>query len=180
MNWYHGTRVLYTCTCISSCFWDNVIFVHVYHGTYTCTYVPVYVRTYVPWYQWYVLEYDNHRTRVPAVPWYSSTMVRTHVYVYVQHQKWLEIQALRCNTMVHMYVLVYVPWYVPWYHNGTMVLARVPMVPTVKHSQWYTSHLVWCNSTLLPWVRTRVRTYVRTYVRTITGMLFWLEKSTYT
>ncbi len=81
---YHGpwygtrvrTRVLRTYvvvrTCISSCFWDNVIFVRTRvrtSGTMVLIPTYVYVQIFITkWYQWY------HGTRVPLVP-----LVRTMV-----------------------------------------------------------------------------------------------------
>ena len=81
---------LHLSACISSCFWDNVIFIctHVPVGTMVLVRTRVPYEKKVPWYHWYQLVwYSSTSTEVyhgTRVPWYTS------VEVLEYHTNWYQ------------------------------------------------------------------------------------------
>jgi hypothetical protein len=83
--------------------------VHVYHGTYTCT-----------WYHWYVLEYLVH-VYVPVVPVYHVYVRTVHVYVLTCVRTYILYHGtptlVRTIDPYHTtwYECTYYSTYVPWW-----------------------------------------------------------------
>jgi hypothetical protein len=118
---------LHLSACISSRFWDNVIFVHAY-------WIPVLplVRTYMCTYTLFQSE-SCDITYVPLVHVYYRKLWHNIISTYVRtimvrtssgtYHFWYVLIML-----CHNFLRTMVPWYVPWYQIRTMVPWYVPMV----------------------------------------------------